>query len=715
MSKYGNIKLGKAHEKPEFNNISWFSMLFSCGIAVGVYTYGVAEPMAYYRGGYNLAGRGPLYNDDDRAQLAMMQTFYHWGLHAWAPYIVVAITLGVVCYRWNMPLTMRSAFYPLLGNLIFSPIGDAIDAIAIACTTFGVCTSLGLGVDAITAFGNRLNSDIEVDVDSKTWTIVVMTLVANISVVLGLKRGIQILSTVTFSLGLFALLATLLLDNTWYLLNSYVQSIGHYLNYVLQAGFRTDAFEGLQYDFSSDSNKYWGSSNSDGGSALYDVMVTANALRTDGTDNVGGSDGLQSAGTVFGSHYAAMMDWWTIFYWGWWVSWAPFVGMFIARISRGRTVRSVILGAFIAPTLFGFLWLNVWGSLGFKMQRVAELVLGDGSAATGSAWSACGDRNDNGDIIGEGIWGYTGSEPTSAAAIKLASEGYYALACRSGNQMLFDVMSPYNEVKKFLWVVLFVGITLYFITSSDSGSYVDDTISANGLQDPPVFQKIFWCWTEGAVAIALLIAGDKAGGDALKAIQAVSIVAGLPFTFMLCFMCTSTWRALKIDAGDEDICQAQQWSTGLLDIADLFNVRPAQGEVTQQYSVIERAQSLATAVFAPTVGVFKACESEFGAGAVISKVQAVFNGLFFYAWFAMMCMSSMDSQWAYLGWTFFMFHVIQVTALRAATRESHGIYGNLLEDFFVCLVLYPFAVSQLHFQSMEAKQNNDVYKKPDQA
>ena len=715
MSKYGNIKLGKAHEKPEFNNISWFSMLFSCGIAVGVYTYGVAEPMAYYRGGYNLAGRGPLYNDDDRAQLAMMQTFYHWGLHAWAPYIVVAITLGVVCYRWNMPLTMRSAFYPLLGNLIFSPIGDAIDAIAIACTTFGVCTSLGLGVDAITAFGNRLNSDIEVDVDSKTWTIVVMTLVANISVVLGLKRGIQILSTVTFSLGLFALLATLLLDNTWYLLNSYVQSIGHYLNYVLQAGFRTDAFEGLQYDFSSDSNKYWGSSNSDGGSALYDVMVTANALRTDGTDNVGGSDGLQSAGTVFGSHYAAMMDWWTIFYWGWWVSWAPFVGMFIARISRGRTVRSVILGAFIAPTLFGFLWLNVWGSLGFKMQRVAELVLGDGSAATGSAWSACGDRNDNGDIIGEGIWGYTGSEPTSAAAIKLASEGYYALACRSGNQMLFDVMSPYNEVKKFLWVVLFVGITLYFITSSDSGSYVDDTISANGLQDPPIFQKIFWCWTEGAVAIALLIAGDKAGGNALGAIQAVSIVAGLPFTFMLCFMCTSTWRALKIDAGDEDICQAQQWSTGLLDIADLFNVRPAQGEVTQQYSVIERAQSLATAVFAPTVGVFKACESEFGAGAVISKVQAVFNGLFFYAWFAMMCMSSMDSQWAYLGWTFFMFHVIQVTALRAATRESHGIYGNLLEDFFVCLVLYPFAVSQLHFQSMEAKQNNDVYKKPDQA
>ena len=337
------------------------------------------------------------------------------------------------------------------------------------------------------------------------------------------------------------------------------------------------------------------------------------------------------------------------------------------------------------------------------MQRVAELVLGDGSAATGSAGSAsCFD------------WGYNGTVPISAAAIKLADDGYYALACRNGNQMLFDIMSPYGEVKKFLWVVLFVGITLYFITSSDSGSYVDDTISANGLQDPPVLQKIFWCWTEGAVAIALLVAGDKAGGNkALSAIRAVSIVAGLPFTFMLCFMCTSTWRALKIDAGDEDICQANHWSSGLLDAADLFNVRPAVGEpISHRYSVMERVQSLATAVVAPTIGVFKTCESEFGAGAVIGKVQAFFHASFFYLWFVLLCMSGMDDQWAYLGWTFFLFHVIQVTALRAATRETHGIYGNLMEDFFVCLVLYPDAVSQLHFQSMEKKQNNDVYKKP---
>ena len=719
FSKYGSIKLGKAHEKPEFNNISWFAMLFSCGIAVGVYTYGVAEPMSYYRGGWgehNLAGRGPLYNDDDRAQLAMMQTFYHWGFHAWAPYIVVAITLGVVCYRWNMPLTMRSAFYPLLGNLIFSPIGDCIDAIAIACTTFGVCTSLGLGVDAITAFGARLNSDIKTDVDARTYTIIVMTIVANISVILGMKRGIQILSTITFSLGLFALLATLLLDNTWYLLNSYVQSFGHYLNYMIQAGFRTDAFEQLGYDFSSSANMFAGTADTDGngGSPLYDAMARANALVTfsDDADAVfAGSEAAMEdydSATVYGSHARWMMNGWTIFYWGWWVSWAPFVGMFIARISRGRTLRSVITGAFIAPTLFGFLWLCVWGSLGIKMQRAAELALSDGTyVADGTALDCA-------------AFGYGGGAPNAtavngAAAVSLANDGYYLLSCRGNNDKLFDVMSPYGEVKTFLWTILLVGITLYFITSSDSGSYVDDVISANGMAKPPVVQKIFWCWTEGLVAIALLIVGDKTDQNALGAVQAVSIVAGLPFTLMLCFMCTSVWRALKIDAGDDDICQATQWSTGVLDIADWFNVRPANATAVQRYTVTERVQSLATAVFAPFIGVFKTCESEFGVGAVIAKVQAVCNILFFYIWFALLCYSGENRQWAWLGWTFFLFHVMQITALRATVRESHGIYGNLLEDLLVSLCLYPAAVSQLHYQSQEPKANNDVYKKPDQA
>ena len=708
FSKYGKIKLGRADEKPEFNNISWFAMLFSCGIAVGVYTLGVAEPMAYYRKGYKLNGRGDVPNDDERAQQALLQTFYHWGLHAWAPYITVALGLGIVCYRWNMPLTMRSAFYPLLGNLIYSPVGDIIDAVSIACTTFGVCTSLGLGVDQIVAYYGALQDKTYTALerlDAQTATIIVMTLVANISVVLGLHRGIQVLSTITFSLGLFVLVASMFLDNTWFLLNSVVQSTGHYFQWVIQLGFRTDTWEQLGIEFGTE-NLYWGSNKSskpDGTwvGPLRDIMANAAALRTDSqTDPY---DYVTTYGEGYGKD---MMDWWTIFYWGWWVSWAPFVGMFIARISRGRTIRQVVVGAFVAPTLFSFLWLGVWGSLGIKMQRVAELVLGDGTPGDGSNSCACVGK----DCTGAGAWGYTNGVPTSAAAIALANDGYFAVACR-GYPML-DLMAPYKEVKEFLWGLLLIGITLYFITSSDSGSYVDDVISANGLANPPIGQKVFWCWTEGAVAIALLRAGYNAGQNALGAVQAVSIVAGLPFTVAICFMCTSIWRALKIDSGDVDICHANLFSTGTLDIFDGYKTGPADTASTARYTVAERLTNYAQSIFAPFVGVFKVCESVFGEGAVLAKLHAGINFSFFILWLVFLIVSGADSDYAWIGWTFYMFMAFQLTFLRGAVRTQHNIYGNMFEDFFGAIVMYPNVVSQLHFQSKEPVVNNDVFKKP---
>jgi len=710
FSKYGKIKLGRADEKPEFNNISWFAMLFSCGIAVGVYTLGVAEPMAYYRKGYKLNGRGDVPNDDERAQQALLQTFYHWGLHAWAPYITVALGLGIVCYRWNMPLTMRSAFYPLLGNLIYSPVGDIIDAVSIACTTFGVCTSLGLGVDQIVAYYGALQDKTYTALerlDAQTATIIVMTLVANISVVLGLHRGIQVLSTITFSLGLFVLVASMFLDNTWFLLNSVVQSTGHYFQWVIQLGFRTDTWEQLGIEFGT-SNLFWGSNKSskpDGTwvGPIRDIMANAAALRTDANSTIHPYDYVETYGEGYGKD---MMDWWTIFYWGWWVSWAPFVGMFIARISRGRTIRQVVVGAFVAPTLFSFLWLGVWGSLGIKMQRVAELVLGDGTPGDGSNSCACVGK----DCTGAGAWGYTNGVPTSAAAIALANDGYYALACRS--YPMLDLMAPYKEVKEFLWGLLLIGITLYFITSSDSGSYVDDVISANGLANPPIGQKVFWCWTEGAVAIALLRAGYNAGQNALGAVQAVSIVAGLPFTVAICFMCTSIWRALKIDSGDADICHANLFSTGTLDIFDGYKTGPADTASTARYTVAERLTNYAQSIFAPFVGVFKVCESVFGEGAVLAKLHAGINFSFFILWLVFLVVSGADSDYAWIGWTFYMFMAFQLTFLRGTVRTQHNIYGNMFEDFFGAIVMYPNVVSQLHFQSKEPVANNDVFKKP---
>ena len=693
FSKYGNIKLGRANEKPEFNNISWFAMLFSCGIAVGVYTYGVAEPMAYYRRGYSLQGRGDVSNDNERAQQALLQTFFHWGFHAWAPYITVALGLGIVSYRWNMPLTMRSAFYPLLGNLIYSPLGDIIDAVSITCTTFGVCTSLGLGVDQITAYYAALekkNWTTLEKVDAQTATVIVMTLVANMSVILGLRKGIQVLATITFGIGLFVLICTLFMDNTWFVLNSVVQSTGHYLQWMLQIGFRTDSMEQLGIEFTPGSNLLWGSnknSKPDGswGSPIADTMQKA--------ATAGGLDiSSHTYAGAFPGSPVWMMDGWTIFYWGWWVSWAPFVGMFIARISRGRTIRSVILGAFVAPVLFSFFWLGTWGSLGIKMQRVAELVLGDGKEGDGTRDCAA--------------WGYTGNEPTSAAAIALANEGYFAVACRT--HPMLDIVAPFKEVKEFLWGIILIGITLYFITSSDSGSFVDDIISANGMHNPPVGQKIFWCWTEGAVAIALLRAGYNSGKNALGAVQAVSIVAGLPFTIAICFMCTSIWRALKIDAADDDICQANQWSTGALDIFDMFQTGPANEPSTARYAVAERLFDYAQSIFAPFVAVYKSAESILGKPLAIGHASISF--IFFICWIVFLGMSADDNDYAWLGWVFYVFFVFQLTYLRGAVREAYNIYGSMAEDFFGALVMYPNIASQLNFQSREEKPNPDVYK-----
>mmetsp|Transcript_5261 Transcript_5261/g.13385 ORF Transcript_5261/g.13385 Transcript_5261/m.13385 type:complete len:807 (+) Transcript_5261:137-2557(+) len=691
FSKYGKLKLGRSDEQPEFSDISWFAMLFSCGIGVGIYFWGVSEPMYYYRAGYsNALWKIPMNNDDDRAQQAIFTTLFHWGLHGWVVYIVVAVALSVVCYRWNMPLTMRSAFYPLLGNLIYSPLGDFIDALSIACTTFGVCTSLGFGVSSINNGLHKLNSSIEVTVDNQIIIIWVITIIATVSITMGLKSGIQTLANVTFAIGLFLLFALMFLDNTWYLLNSYVQSTGHYFQWIVQVGFQCDTFQQLQYELqnSKDKNLLWGSS----GSKLFDNMKAANAL----TEHA--SAGVLTEAALYDSHAAEFMDWWTVFYWGWWISWAPFVGMFIARISRGRTIRQLILGGFFAPIVFSFLWLVVFGSLGIKMQRVAELALG-----------TVDDVNWRHGQVNCANLGYTVGQPTSAAALALAAEGYYALACRDHGDRVFDVMEPYKAVSTLLIFLVVVGVSLYFITSSDSGSYVDDVLAAQGLPNPPLIQKIFWAFTEGAVATALLKTG---GDDALAALRAVSICSGLPYTIALCVLCTSLWRALKIDQCEDDIMRAASWSTDSLDIFDLFNPGPADLSAfkTPRYSPAARIASLVKGVFAPFIAVHAASKSLHGGDGVRAKLDAALVSVWFALWIVFVGVSGGDGlgEWAYIGWAFYMFLVFHITYMRVQMRQAHGIYGNVLEDFFGCLVMYPNIVSQLEYQAEEPMPNADT-------
>jgi choline-glycine betaine transporter len=281
---------------------------------------------------------------------------FHWGFHAWGCYILVALLLGFVAYRWDMPMTLRIAFYPLVGDVVHGLFGDFVDFISMACTTFGVCTSLGMGVDVILTGIRRLdcgagaicNSSIPAGGDgsneSKNWKvgiICVITLIATCSVAIGLNKGLKTISQVTFGLGNTLLLLLLYLDNTWYLINVYVQSLGHYLQYIVAVAFQTDAFEQLSFEFQP------GTGSNTWDQAGFKNGVWVNTVNHDVTEATGIP--MADPAEYYGSHNSSWIDWWTIFYWAWWVAWAPFVGMFIAKISRGRTIRQVFFSFFPPP------------------------------------------------------------------------------------------------------------------------------------------------------------------------------------------------------------------------------------------------------------------------------------------------------------------------------------------------------------------------------
>ena len=540
------------------------------------------------------------YSDNQRAQDAMNVTFFHWGIHGWIVYVVVGLLLGFLCYRKDLPMTMRSCFYPLLGDKIYGWMGDFIDILSVVCTMFGVCTSLGLGAIQLNAGFQRLNKDIEFSTINQIITIWGVTACATVSVISGLKLGIRRLSELCFGIGMLLMLVVLFYDDTWYLLNLYVQSIGYYLQYVIQLGFHTDAFAQL-----------------------------SNA-----------PDKLEAA------------DWmndWTIFYWGWWIAWCPFVGMFIAKISRGRTIREFINATLTAPIFYTFLWLTIFGGAGLRMERSA-------SQANITCSSALGGKNATDSF-----------------------EGLYRLSCRSKNNMWFDVMDQYGDLGGFLSVLSLIGIILYFVTSSDSGSLVIDCLSANGDPDPPVPQRVFWALTEGATATALLYVG---GTDALQALQAVSIAAGLPYTVLLCFMCVALWRAVQMEAGDLDP-NGPQFTISLFAPVSSPSCRG-----TCKFLL---------AIVAPWYVIAHAADKRKSRGSSRGLAfHMVLMGVPFYVWIGMMVAELVPVDGiSYVGWAVLFLFFGVAAAIRTGIRVEDGIHGNMVEDFFVVMLLYPFAAYQL--------------------
>jgi choline/glycine/proline betaine transport protein len=427
LSRFGHIRIGGPGARPEFSRPTWFAMLFSAGMGIGLLFYGVAEPVIHFHNPPRIPG-----GTADAATRAMDLTFLHWGFHAWSIYALVALALAYFSYNRGLPLTIRSAFHPLLGERIYGPAGTAIDVLAVVATLFGVATSLGYGVTQINTglgflFGLPVSSEVQI------LLIMGITLVATASVVSGLNRGIRRLSEINLVAAIMLLLFLLIGGPTLFLLKSTVQNTGHYLQNLMQLGSWTESYR------------------------------------------------MES--TWQGN--------WTLFYWTWWIAWSPFVGMFIARISRGRTVREFLGGVLLVPAMLSFVWFSVFGGSAIY----AEMFQGANVAAAV-----------NDDI--------------ATALFKLLE------------------LYPYASITSSLAIFL---VFVFFITSSDSGSLVIDIITAGGNLNPPVAQRIFWALTEGVVAAVLL------AGGGLLALQTAAITTGLPFALILAAMCVGLYRALKED------------------------------------------------------------------------------------------------------------------------------------------------------------------------
>ena len=338
------------------------------------------------------------------------------------------------------------------------------------------------------------------------------------------------------------------------------------------------------------------------------------------------------------------MDNWTLFYWGWWIAFAPFVGMFIAKISRGRTIRNFIGYTLAMPIIYVFIWFSIFGGAGLKMERNAELA---GIACNSTLGGAGSTQSDN------GLW---------------------RLSCRKVDDMWFDLITHYDGINGLMSVVSLIGIVLYFITSSDSGSLIIDTLSANGDPDPPVIQRVFWALTEGATATALLWAGGK---DALVALRTVSICSGLIYTVLLNFMVVAVWRAIKIEAGDLDP-DGPQFTMGIFDPIFCFTKK----NLWQTF----------VAIVAPWWPMGKAAGRLYGGK---PWVYMLILATPFYGWAILEVIQLVQTGLAYVGWAIFLGFISYGTGIRSNIREEYGIEGNMAEDFFAVLLLYPLAAIQM--------------------
>ena len=429
VSSLGNIKLGNDEEEPEFGFLSWLAMLFAAGMGVGLMFFGVAEPLTHYLSDITTGSA------EHKQQEALLHTLFHWGIHAWAVYGTIALALAYFGFRYKLPLALRSCFYPLLKERINGKLGDLIDIMALLATLFGVITTLGFGASQLGAGLHQLGWISENSFSLQVVVIAVVMSLAIFSAISGVGKGVKILSELNLTLAFCLLIFVLVAGPTLYLLSAFSDNIGTYLSNLVQLSFKTYVYE---------------------------------------------------------QEHTGWFSGWTILYWAWWCSWAPFVGLFIARISRGRTIREFIFGVLVIPSMFGILWFTVFGN--------TAIWLNDGEAA--------------------GALGQMISSPET---------------------LLFKFLD-YLPLSGVTGLVSLVVISLFFITSADSGIYVLNNIASRDKSlAAPRWQAVMWGVLMSVVAIVLMQSGGLAN------LQAMTLLVALPFAMLMLLMCFSLWKGLSAD------------------------------------------------------------------------------------------------------------------------------------------------------------------------
>ena len=429
VSSLGNIKLGNDEEEPEFGFLSWLAMLFAAGMGVGLMFFGVAEPLTHYLSDITTGSA------EHKQQEALLHTLFHWGIHAWAVYGTIALALAYFGFRYKLPLALRSCFYPLLKERINGKLGDLIDIMALLATLFGVITTLGFGASQLGAGLHQLGWISENSFSLQVVVIAVVMSLAIFSAISGVGKGVKILSELNLTLAFCLLIFVLVTGPTLYLLSAFSDNIGTYLSNLVQLSFKTYVYE---------------------------------------------------------QEHTGWFSGWTILYWAWWCSWAPFVGLFIARISKGRTIREFIFGVLVIPSMFGILWFTVFGN--------TAIWLNDGEAA--------------------GTLGQMISSPET---------------------LLFKFLD-YLPLSGVTGLVSLVVISLFFITSADSGIYVLNNIASRDKSlAAPRWQAVMWGVLMSTVAIVLMQSGGLAN------LQTMTLLVALPFAMLMLLMCFSLWKGLNAD------------------------------------------------------------------------------------------------------------------------------------------------------------------------